>query len=1200
LDVDRPAPGGAPRESHGSTGGVVAALATAGFVDAVEVGRGGFGVVFRCRQVGLGRPVAVKVLTAQLDDDRARFMREQHAMAALTGHPNIVSVLQIGEIAGGQPFLVMPFCGRGSLADRIGETGVLGVDEVLRVGVKMAAALESAHRLGIVHRDVKPANILMTDYGEPALCDFGVARTDEAAEKTASGYYVGSPAFTAPEIISGDPPSGASDVYALGATLFCGLTGHAPFERRSGEHVIAQFARIAAEPVPDLRVHGVIDDVAAAVEAAMARQPAQRPTAEEFGELVQQVQGRQGLPVDAMALHGNMSSSHRGTRPARAAGAAQQSMPPQYNQITAGGLLERESVFTQLGHLTQRAAKGSGQLVLLRGEAGVGKSAVIAKLLAQLPRSTRLLRGWCDPVATPRPLGPLIDALTELGDAEAKDLIDAVDAMDTATLYRRLLAMLGDGARWVWLIEDVHWADGATLDLLRFVARRIATLPVLLVVSYRDDELGGQHPLIVALGDIASCQALTRIGIAPLSREAVGVLAAGSGVNADQLYALTGGNPFFVTEVLAAGPRALSEQSLPRSVSEAVWGRSGRLSTAARDTAHAVAVCGPRARLALLHAVCPVAASGLDECLDAGVLVADGDVVAFRHELARRATLDRLPDYQRRPLHRLALAELAIPPVEPDMLAALTFHADQAGETEAVIRYGPSAGGRAAALGANREASALFGLALAHADAVADDQKVLWHEQHAFCSLLCGQVDAAMMSWRAAIALRHALGDRLEEGEDWRWLSLMLLGFEGTTAATEAGRASLQILEPLGPSLQLAWSLVNMAQISALAYDPGVTGYVERAIALGTELGDETVVLQARSYAGLATVFRTNTGWDEVEADWREAMDNPALPQHAAIIGMIMCWTAAVHHELDRAKVFVAETTAWCATHDLGLFEAGVIGAQALACLHGGDWTRAIACADDVLTRPELSPQHRILPLLTVGLIRARQGDQPIAGIFDEAGAGAQADDVFLMSLVRAARAETAWLAGDDAAARTHASAGLAATPPSNVNPWVVGLLRRWVTLGGGPTEAASADPITPYELESSGHWQAAADAWIDRGCPYDAALARLGGDVSAVESALATFEEMGARAASRRARERLAALRGWSDNGVTLIDSCGLTRRQREVLDLLATGCSDGDIAAALGISARMVGRHVTAVLIKLGAADRAQAVATALQRPQ
>jgi class 3 adenylate cyclase len=323
-------------DAGGFAGGIVAELAAVGFADAVEVGRGGFGVVYRCRQLRLDRLVAVKVLTVELDDNRARFVREQRAMAQLTGHPNIVSVLQIGEIASGRPFLVMPYCAQGSMGDRIAEVGALGIDEVLRLGVKMAAALASAHRLDIVHRDVKPPNVLLTDYGEPALGDFGIARTAGAGFKTMTGLFVGSPAFSAPEIIGGEPATWAADVYGLGATLFCGLAGHAPFERRDDEELVAQFARIAGAPLPDLRDFQIPDDVASVVEQAMARNPADRPTAEGLGELLQGVQARHGFPVDTMALHGGPAVSAPRVRPeGRAGGPDIVSFPgAEYKQVT--------------------------------------------------------------------------------------------------------------------------------------------------------------------------------------------------------------------------------------------------------------------------------------------------------------------------------------------------------------------------------------------------------------------------------------------------------------------------------------------------------------------------------------------------------------------------------------------------------------------------------------------------------------------------------------------------------------------------------------------------------------------------------------------------------------------------------------------------------------------------------------------------
>lgn len=282
---------------------IAAELAAAGFDDAHQIGCGGFGAVYRCQQRSLDRTVAIKLLTTDLDaDNLERFLREQRAMGKLSGHPNIVNIFAVGATDSGRPYIVMQYHPQDSLGARIHRGGPLSWEETLRVGVKMAGALETAHRLGTLHRDVKPANILLTEYGEPELTDFGIARIKGGFE-TATGVVTASPAFTAPEVLEGQSPTPASDVYSLGATLFCALTGHAAFERRSGEQVIAQFLRITSAPVPELRGVRVPDDVRAAIEHAMAPSPDDRPaTAAELGDELRETQRHNRVTVDDMAV----------------------------------------------------------------------------------------------------------------------------------------------------------------------------------------------------------------------------------------------------------------------------------------------------------------------------------------------------------------------------------------------------------------------------------------------------------------------------------------------------------------------------------------------------------------------------------------------------------------------------------------------------------------------------------------------------------------------------------------------------------------------------------------------------------------------------------------------------------------------------------------------------------------------------------
>jgi serine/threonine-protein kinase PknK len=367
---------------------VAVELYAAGFDDAVEIGRGGFGVVYRCLQEELDRTVAVKVLTADLDPENlARFMREQRAMGRMSGHPNIVDLYQVGVTRSRRPFLVMPYHAHGSLHTKIHRDGPVGWEKVLRLGVKIAGALETAHRGGTLHRDVKPANILLTDYDEPQLSDFGIARIAGGFETTA-GSITGSPAFTAPEVLEGRAPSVPSDVYSLGSTMFCALTGHAAFERLSGEQVIAQFLRITTQPVPDLRESGIPDDVCAAVEHAMARAVEKRPAgAADFGDQLRQIQRRHGLPVDDMPV---AAARFRDDTPASDApvtpsgpaqriqtGRAPRTPPAPVTKFrpptTTRHVVRRHRLLDVL-----RAGRDS-RLTLVHGPAGFGKSTLVAQ-----------------------------------------------------------------------------------------------------------------------------------------------------------------------------------------------------------------------------------------------------------------------------------------------------------------------------------------------------------------------------------------------------------------------------------------------------------------------------------------------------------------------------------------------------------------------------------------------------------------------------------------------------------------------------------------------------------------------------------------------------------------------------------------------------------------------------------------------------
>ncbi len=367
---------------------IPAELGQAGFDDAEEIGHGGFGVVYRCAQPMLDRTVAVKVLSSDLDPDNvARFVREQRAMGRLSGHPHIVTILHVSATAGGRPFIVMPYYAMGSLEDLIRRQGPLDWPETVSIGVKLAGALVAAHRADILHRDVKPGNILLTDYGDPQLSDFGIAKI-VGGFQTATGVITGSPAFTAPEVLEGASPTPASDVYSLGATLFCALTGHAAFERRAGEHVVAQFLRITSEPIQDLRRTGLPADVAAIIERAMARDPVDRPaTAADLGDGLREIQRRTGAAVDEMARPVELGAEGRKTASAppvhRDTVAATTPPTPTTKYRPPGptrSLVPRSRLTDAL------RAGGRRRLVFIHAPSGFGKSTLAAQWREELLR----------------------------------------------------------------------------------------------------------------------------------------------------------------------------------------------------------------------------------------------------------------------------------------------------------------------------------------------------------------------------------------------------------------------------------------------------------------------------------------------------------------------------------------------------------------------------------------------------------------------------------------------------------------------------------------------------------------------------------------------------------------------------------------------------------------------------------------------
>ncbi|MHB8577369.1 MAG: ATP-binding protein, partial [Dehalococcoidia bacterium] len=407
-------------------------------------------------------------------------------------------------------------------------------------------------------------------------------------------------------------------------------------------------------------------------------------------------------------------------------------------------LLERTSFLDELSRLFTAAAAGHGALVFVGGEAGAGKTALTREFCRSQAAGARVLVGACDALSTPRPLGPLVDIARASGGGLA-GLLDG--GAPRERVFAALLTELSTRNKpTIAVFEDVHWADDATLDLLRFLGRRLDGTRSVLLATYRDDEVGPRHPLRIALGDLATAAGVRRMKLPPLSEAAVRTLAAGSELDPAVLHRQTGGNPFFVTEALSAGG-----SGIPATVRDALLARVARLSAEGRAALEAAAVAGSRAEAWLVAEVLGSHADALEECLAAGLLGAAEDLLTFRHELLHEVVLAAMSALCRTALHRSVLTALRSHVTAPALATRLAHHAEAAGDCQAVLEYAPVAAQQAAGLKAHREAVAQYTRALRCADGLQPAQRAELLESLAYQRFLTDRHAEAVDAWTHAL-----------------------------------------------------------------------------------------------------------------------------------------------------------------------------------------------------------------------------------------------------------------------------------------------------------------------------------------------------------------------------------------------------------------------------------------------------------------
>jgi DNA-binding CsgD family transcriptional regulator len=850
-------------------------------------------------------------------------------------------------------------------------------------------------------------------------------------------------------------------------------------------------------------------------------------------------------------------------------------------------LLERKKCMADLTGWLRRTIEGAGCIALLGAEAGLGKTALLQQF-AKAPLGARVLWGGCDALFAPRPLGPLYDIARQT----QGELLAAIHSnANREVIFAAALNEL-EHTRTLIVFEDMHWADEATLDLLKYLGRRIQRTHAMLVVSYRDDEVGSRHPLRFVMGDLPRA-ATHRMALSPLSEPAVAQLARQAGRPSAGLHRITGGNPFFVTEALAA-----VAETVPVSVLDAVLARAMRLTPEARQIAELACVVPGSTESWLLEQACPFDEAAIEGCLSIGMVRSDDGALAFRHELARRAFEDSLSQSQRQFLHAKVFAALF---ARPQVSAArLAHHAAGARIAAAVLQFTPLAARQAASVGSHREAASLYQVALLYAQEVAPDQRARLHEQLSYECYLTGQHELAIYARQAALQIWRASGDRIREGDALQWLSRQSW-FSGRRAdANRYGAEAVLTLESLPPSPELAKAYSNCSQLDMESHElESAISWARRAIALAEPLGDIDTLCDALDTLGTTRLIAgDSSGWADLDRALRLALDGNLQEQVASAYTNLSAMAVSCR-QYDRAARCLSDGMAYCEKHDLDSLRLYMLAYRARKRFEQGDWPAASEDAESVLRHPLATPITRIPALRTLGHIRIRRGDPQAESALEEAWAlGGAAQELQRVGTLAAIRAEAAWLAGDR-------DGVLKVVQPAyemvcrRRDPRMKGELASWLWRVGA-LQDQPAEIAEPYAQEISGDWRAAANSWKRLGCPYEhACLLSWHGVESEQREALEILERLEAAPAAQVLRKRMraegirAVPRGSRIS--TRSNRLGLTRREAEILTLVSQGLRNPAIAKRLFVSTRTVDRHVSAILSKLGVQSRGEAVALA-----
>jgi ATP/maltotriose-dependent transcriptional regulator MalT len=855
-------------------------------------------------------------------------------------------------------------------------------------------------------------------------------------------------------------------------------------------------------------------------------------------------------------------------------------------------LLERAADLHALERTLDEASEGGSSLVLISGEAGTGKSSLVAAFRSRAAQRARFLTGACDDLLTPRTFGPLRDAVED----HPGPLATALHAdPDRESVYRALRAELRGSRPSVLVIEDLHWADDATIDALRYLIRRVDTVNAVVVLTCRTDDVDDAPGLPRLMGALATHRVL-RLRLGPLSRPAILELAgdADAVVDVDHLLEVTGGNPFFVSEVLAC-----EGNGVPATVVDAVMARVGNLSPATRAAVEQLAVVPARVDLPLLNALLPNVEI-LAEAERRRLLEVRVDGVAFRHEIARRAIVGSVPGTLRATLHRPVLRHL-LAEARPD-LSRVMHHAVSARAVSVILSHGPEAARQASLAGSHRQALAHYEQVAPHLQHLDPRDRARLLVDHAWELYAAQRWLDAVATARRGLDLWAEIDDQVAIGRARVVISRASFMAGRPADAIAQAEQAVAVLEPTGDIEALAHAESYLGAVQALTdRQEEALPRLLNAQALAQRADRLDLVALCNNYIGCVRVDLgdVSTGLGDLRRSLHQAL---SLPHHeyAARAYTNLAETTYLLRRFDELRLWIDAGARFATDHDLPGHLRNLEAHRALMLMGNGGWEDAqsrLECLVNDVAEPDQLTRLTLPPL---GRLLARRGDGRADAVLQRAWDQAVANGS-LAALAPAGLAviEAAWLAGDVSVASAQIAVLMHRTE-GRAGARVRGELLAYLARAGWTVEPFEGCP-DHWALAVAGAHAEAAELWRQIGDPYERAL-----ELAATRSvphcleALSLLDELGAAAAVRQTRMLLRQI-GASHiprgrRGATRLNPAGLTSRQVDVLKLVATGLTNAQIAARLVVSTRTVDHHVSAILTCLHVNSRREAAGQAL----